>query len=125
MHEAARGYEPLAAWVDVLNQAGWEAKHWSALGRADAPDSEIMAYAAQHSYVVLTHDLDFSTILAATHGQKPSVVQLRIDDVSPGKAGTRLVTALRHMERELEVGGLITVGAEKIRVRLLPLIPRE
>jgi predicted nuclease of predicted toxin-antitoxin system len=32
----------------------------------DAADSEIMAYAAKHDYVVLTHDLDFSAILAAT-----------------------------------------------------------
>jgi hypothetical protein len=32
----------------------------------DAPDVEIMAYAAKYDYVVLTHDLDFSAILAAT-----------------------------------------------------------
>jgi predicted nuclease of predicted toxin-antitoxin system len=28
----------------------------------NAPDGEIMAYAAKHDYVVLTHDLDFSAI---------------------------------------------------------------
>ncbi|HTW59569.1 MAG TPA: DUF5615 family PIN-like protein [Terriglobales bacterium] len=112
-------------WVDLLHHAGWEAEHWSALGRANAPDSEIMAYAAKHGYVVLTHDLDFSAILAATHGEKPSVVQLRIDDINPREAGTRLVTALRHLERELEAGALITIGMQKSRVRLLPLLPRE
>ena len=55
---------------------------WSAIGKANAPDSEVMAYAAEHGYIVLTHDLDFSAILAATHGEKPSVVQIRADDVS-------------------------------------------
>ena len=35
-----------------------------------------MAYAAKQDYVVLTHDLDLSAILAATHGEKPSVVQV-------------------------------------------------
>jgi len=112
-------------WVDLLSHAGWAAEHWSALGRANAPDSEIMAYAAEHNYVVLTHDLDFSAILAATHGEKPSVVQLRVDDVSTRAAGTRIVTALRHMEHELEAGALLTIGPQKSRVRFLPLLPRE
>ncbi|WP_175443943.1 DUF5615 family PIN-like protein [Nitrosospira sp. Nsp13] len=42
------------------------------LGANDAADSEIMAYANSHDYVVLTHDLDFGAILAAIHGEKPS-----------------------------------------------------
>lgn len=42
-----------------------------------------MAYARSNNYVVLTHDLDFGAILAATHGEKPSVVQIRAEDVSP------------------------------------------
>jgi hypothetical protein len=32
------------------------------VGPMDAADSELMAYAAKHDYVVLTHDLDFSAI---------------------------------------------------------------
>jgi predicted nuclease of predicted toxin-antitoxin system len=60
-------------WVDRLNAAGLPAVHWSRVGRMDAADIEIMAYAAKHDYVVLTHDLDFSAILAATQGIKPSV----------------------------------------------------
>ncbi|MBZ5658202.1 MAG: DUF5615 family PIN-like protein [Acidobacteriia bacterium] len=58
-------------WIGLLRNAGWEAVHWSAVGKVNAPDLEIMAYAAQHDHVVLTHDLDFSAILAATHGEKP------------------------------------------------------
>jgi predicted nuclease of predicted toxin-antitoxin system len=70
-------------WIGLLQDAGWEAVHWSAVGKVSAPDSEVMAYAAQHDYVVLTLDLDFSAILAATHGNKPSVVQIRTEDVNP------------------------------------------
>ena len=43
-------------------------------GRVDAPDSDIMAFAAAGEFVVLTHDLDFGAILAVTHGEKPSVI---------------------------------------------------
>jgi len=43
---------------------------------------------------VLTHDLDFSAILAATHGEKPSVVQIRAEDVSPDVIGKQVIIAL-------------------------------
>ncbi len=42
-----------------------------------------MAYASANDYVVFTHDLDFSVILAATRSEKPSVLQIRAEDVSP------------------------------------------
>lgn len=53
-------------WIQLLNQAGMEAIHWSEVGRANAKDSEIMIYARTNNCVVLTHDLDFSAILSAT-----------------------------------------------------------
>ena len=53
-------------WAAVLAGAGIEATHWSTLGAHDARDSAIMTYASVNDYVVLTHDLDFSAILAAT-----------------------------------------------------------
>ena len=90
--------------------------------RADnPPDSEIMTYASVNDYVVLTHDLDFSAILAATHGKKPSVVQIRADDVSPDVIGLQVIVALRQMATELENGALLTVEPSRTRMRLLPL----
>jgi len=74
-------------WVHMLRDAGWDAVHWSTVGRSNELDAEIMRYAAQNGYTVLTHDLDFSAILAATHGERPSVVQVRTDDVSPNVVG--------------------------------------
>jgi predicted nuclease of predicted toxin-antitoxin system len=108
-------------WVDVLNDAGIEAIHWSSVGGADATDSAIMTYAVTHGGVVLTHDLDFGAILAATGGASPSVVQLRADDISPGAIGPRVIQALRQMASELERGALLTVEPGRARVRLLPL----
>ncbi len=59
-------------WIELLNNSDMSSIHWSKVGAVTARDSEIMAYAATHDYVVLTHDLDFSAILAATHGEKPT-----------------------------------------------------
>ena len=108
-------------WVGLLVDAGIEMSHWSTLGENNAPDSEIMAYARANDYVVLTHDLDFSAILAATHGEKPSVVQIRADDVSPNVIGLQVIAALKQMVSELESGTLLTVDPNRTRVRLLPL----
>ena len=111
-------------WIGVLTNAGIEATHWSSLGQANAPDSVIMAYAHANDYVVLTHDLDFSAILAATHGEKPSVVQIRAEDISPDVIGAKVITALRQMTEELEQGALVTIDPNRTRLRVLPLQPR-
>jgi predicted nuclease of predicted toxin-antitoxin system len=112
-------------WIALLHDSGWEAVHWSSVGRADARDSEIMAYVAAKGYVVVTHDLDFGAILAVTHGKKPSVVQIRSEDVSSDIVGRQTVAALRHTQAELEAGALVTIEADRTRLRLLPLERRE
>jgi len=109
----------------LLRGSGWEARHWSAVGRAEARDGEIMAYAAANGYVVVTHDLDFGAILAVRHGEKPSVVQIRMEDVSPAANGSHVAAAIRHVESPLEAGALLTVEADRTRLRLLPLRAAE
>jgi predicted nuclease of predicted toxin-antitoxin system len=84
-----------------------------------------MAYASANHYVVVTHDLDFSAILAVTHGKKPSVVQIRSEDLSAGIIGRQTVAALRHMQTELEAGALLTIEAGRTRIRLLPIQSEE
>lgn len=111
-------------WTRLLADAGIDAAHWSTLGAANAPDVEIVAFARINGYVVLTHDLDFSAILAATQGDKPSVVQIRSEDVSPKVIGKPVIDALRQMSAELEEGALLTIDPSRTRLRLLPLRPR-
>ena len=108
-------------WTRYLMDAGLEAAHWSTLGAANAPDVEIMTFARVNGYVVLTHDLDFSAILAATHGLKPSVVQIRSEDVNPDVIGKLVVDALRQMNADLNNGALLTIGTNRTRLRILPL----
>ena len=61
-------------WIPFLLDAGREAVHWSTVGRADATDSEIMAFAAANDYVVLTNDLDFGAILASSHQYRECIM---------------------------------------------------
>ena len=112
-------------WIGLLRDSGVDAVHWSVVGKINASDAEIMAYAMMNDCIVLTHDLDFSAILAATQGEKPSVVQIRADDVSPNIIGMQVVAALRQMESELEAGALLTIDPSRTRLNLLPLQRKE
>ena len=107
-------------WIPFLLDAGHDASHWSTVGKADATDSEIMTIAAANGYVVLTNDLDFAAILASTHQKKPSVVQIRTEDLDPDVIGTQIVAALQQAQKELEAGALLTIEADRTRLRVLP-----
>jgi predicted nuclease of predicted toxin-antitoxin system len=108
-------------WVDWLGAAGISAVHWSAIGAVNAPDVEVMDWARANGRVVLTHDLDFGSILAATLGKQPSVVQIRAGDPSPEAIGPAVLAALRQTEADLKQGALLTVEPGRARIRLLPL----
>ena len=41
------------SWVRFLVEAGFEAVHWSDVGAGDALDSELMRWAAEHSYTAI------------------------------------------------------------------------
>jgi predicted nuclease of predicted toxin-antitoxin system len=108
-------------WVPYLRAVNFDADHWSSLGAVDAPDELLMAFAAKFGFVVVTQDLDFSAILAATKGKKPSVVQIRSQNVTPEAIGVQVVAAFRATMAELEAGALLTIEPERTRIRLLPL----
>jgi len=111
-------------WVKLLTDNGYESLHWSTVGKVTASDSEIMVWASDNGYVVLTHDLDFSAILAATQEKSPSVAQIRAEDVSPDAIGGKIVHALHQMQTELEAGSLLSIDDKTMRLRILPLMNR-
>jgi predicted nuclease of predicted toxin-antitoxin system len=108
-------------WCLALKSAGWDAVHWSTTGDPTALDQEILAWASSRSAIVLTQDLDFGAILAATRADAPSVVLLRTQDAMPDVMGARLIRVLQESESALESGALVIVDQSKSRVRILPL----
>jgi predicted nuclease of predicted toxin-antitoxin system len=108
-------------WVQFLRKHGTEAVHWSTVGDPRASDAEIMRWARDNGAVVFTHDLDFGTLLAHTNEGRPSVIQVRTQDVSPDHLGEVIVTVLEQHGAALESGALITVDEARSRVRILPI----
>ena len=90
-------------------------------GAGDCFRCRILTHALAEGAVILTHDLDFGAILAATGGHAPSVVQIRAGDLSPSSIASQVIQALRQTADELARGALVTVDPARARVTLLPL----
>ena len=108
-------------WIDRLARHGFEAVHWSTIGAATAPDVEILTWATEHHFVVITNDLDFSAILAAGAVDGPSVVQIRSQDLLSDVVVSIVAKALDAHRQDIERGALLSIDEAGTRVRVLPL----
>jgi predicted nuclease of predicted toxin-antitoxin system len=96
--------------VIVLENNGFGAIHWSSVGEINARDRDIMAWAKNNDYVVLTHDLDFGTILAVTQAEAPSVIQIRVQDLLSSDFQNLLISVLSFPPDALAVISLFWLG---------------
>lgn len=108
-------------WIPVLEAAGWAAKHWSHIGNPKAEDKEIFAWVATNGCIVFTHDLDFGAILAATGANRPSVFQVRAQDVLPESLASHVIAAFAKFREELLNGAIVTLDLNRSKVRILPI----
>ena len=109
------------SWIERLARHGFNAVHWSSIGAVTAPDSEILKWANEHEFVLITNDLDFSAILAAGAVTGPSVIQLRTQHLLSDAAVSIVVNALEAHREAIERGALLSIDEAGRRVRMLPL----
>lgn len=110
-------------WETFFAEHAIESVHWSKIGDPRADDAEIMSHAREHAFIVFTHDLDFGNILAVTRALGPSVFQARVEDPLPAVIGAMVVAALLEHATLLQRGALITLDPDKLRTRILPIVP--
>jgi len=108
-------------WAEVFKKDGITAVHWSKVGDYGAKDRVIMEWAKENGYVVFTNDLDFGTLLALTQATRPSVIQMRTQNVFPENLGTIVSSVVKQYASELEKGALIVLDDIANRIRILPL----
>lgn len=111
-------------WCDVLTRAGYETKHWTEVGRPDAPDVNILDFARTGDWVVVTQDLDFGSLLALRGDDLPNVIQIRAHSTLPGDIERQLVDAVEATSSYLATGALVTLTPNDLRVTVLPIRPR-
>lgn len=109
------------AWVQEFELHKIAAVHWSAVGRFDAPDVILMEWARENNHIVFTHDLDFGTALALTKSEKPSVIQVRTQNVSIPYLSKMVISTIEQYADLLKKGALLVIDEDKKRIRILPL----
>ncbi len=119
--ETARGHEPVAKLGRSAGATRVRGCPLVYVGAATAPDTEILAYAHRHNLVLITNDLDFSAILAASAGASPSVVQIRTQDLLSDAAVSIVAKALEAHREDIKRGALLSIDEGGTRVRMLPL----
>ncbi|WP_183575180.1 DUF5615 family PIN-like protein [Mucilaginibacter sp. X5P1] len=108
-------------WVQEFKLYNIQAVHWSTVGRFDAPDTAIIDWAKENEYIVFTHDLDFGTALALTKAEKPSVIQVRTQNVTISHLSNMVIPTIQTYKDLLNTGALIVLDEDKKRIRILPL----
>jgi len=107
------------AW---LRNQGHDASHLREEGLQRAPDPEILAKARAEGRILLTLDLDFGYLLAASRAQMPSVILFRLGNEASELVTRRLESALAQFGDSLQTGVMVSVTEDAIRLRRLPIV---
>jgi len=107
--------------VAFLRDRGVEAVHLHELGLDRMSDAEVVRKARREGYVVLTHDLNFSELIALSGAELPSVVIFRLRDMRPDNVNRYLEVLVTEHQRALNQGAIFSVSEGRIRVRMLPM----
>ena len=107
--------------VNFLSGLGHEVVHAVDLGMARAADEEIIEHAKVAGMTILTEDLDFGAILAATGGIEPGVIILRVGNWRREQIESRLQRVLEELSEESFRNSIATVERSRVRFRRLPI----
>jgi predicted nuclease of predicted toxin-antitoxin system len=107
--------------VHFLQDLGYAASHLHEYGLDRLPDADILHKAHAEHAIILTHDLDFGELVAASGARLPSVIIFRLRNMKPTQVNSYLHRIIRQYQKELEQGVVISVTEGRIRLRLLPI----
>ncbi|HET6465234.1 MAG TPA: DUF5615 family PIN-like protein [Nitrospiria bacterium] len=84
-------------------------------------DRQIIELAERLQASIVTQELDFSRLIAESGKTFPSILSLRLGDVSHRRVTDVLMRLLPTVEKDLEEGADISVDEVGVRIRMLPI----
>lgn len=109
------------ATVSELKKEGYSISRITDFLPANTSDKRIIDFARKNKAVIVTQDLDFSSLIAQSGRLSPSVVSLRVGNAEPKAISKLLHTVLPQIETELYEGALVSVDEVHFRIRKLPV----
>ena len=104
----------------LFRENGYESVHWTEVGSHTTCDKDILRWASENGWIIITNDLDFGAILALEKLCLPSVIQLRRLELFSDSVFPILERVINQCENELKRGAIVVVDEKRMRVRLLP-----
>ena len=104
-----------------LRNLGYDAIHLHDLKSDRSTDPAVMQMARNEERILLTHDLDFGELIAASGANAPSVIIFRLRNMKPKNVNRFLNAIITEHRDALEKGAIVSVTEGQVRVRLLPL----
>ena len=108
--------------ASLLTAAGHDAVAVRDVGLVAAPDDEILDWALTDDRVIVSHDTDFGTLLAARRQVKPSFILVRSSDpLTAGDVAGLILANLDSVAEDLGAGAIATFARGRLRIRRLPI----
>ncbi len=108
-----------------LKTIGHEVRHALSSGLSQASDLSIIDVARKNNEIIVTHDLDYSHLMAFSGKPDPSVIIFRIKNTRPDNLSYRIINALERIEKPLREGCIVVIEDTTIRLRKLPIVKEE
>lgn len=105
----------------LLETQGHEWRHVADLGLHKAADPAILRLARETGEVILTHDLDYGTLLAFSGDDRPSVIIFRRRNIHPRTLFESMTRHWQEWEPALRAGAIIILEESAMRIRRLPI----
>jgi len=120
-HEVSGRHGHSPRTVEFLRSLKHEAMHLSEEGLERLPDAAILEKARRERQVLLTSDLGFAELIAASQEKLPSVIIFRLRSMRPANVNHHLQEVVDHHLDALDEGAIVSITEGRIRVRPLPI----
>ncbi len=107
--------------VNTLKEKGIDIARVSEILPVTSSDREILDLARRENRIVVTQDLDFSSLLALGGFNRPSLITLRMTVSDPEAVTRKLLDLLPELQDMLAKGCAVSVDDLSYRVRWLPI----
>ncbi len=107
--------------VAALRKQGHDAVHLQEQDLGRLPDTNILIKAKEEERILLTNDLDFGELLAASGSSLPSVIIFRLKDMRAENVLWHLRNLLAQQSESVIMGAVCSVTERRVRIRALPI----
>ena len=105
----------------VVEEFGHKGVHAYTSGLDRASDENILDFARDRGYVVVTADLDFPRLLALSSQDGPGLILFRGGNYSEAEMQDLLRRVLRQVSTDVLMSSICVVDRKRIRITRLPI----